>query len=272
MMAIMVIFTLSTFGAYGLLLDTPKNTPIYDYRIINTYPHDPEAFTQGLIYHQGILYESTGLWGRSSLRQVELETGKILQIRHLNRRFFGEGITLWQGNLFQLTWRSKIGFIYNRKTFENLDIFTYSTEGWGITHDSEKLIMSDGSDKLFFLDPDTFQKTGHLQVHDQGKPIFSLNELEYVNGEIFANIWQSHFIARISPKTGQVLGWINLSRLVADLKSLSHSIDVLNGIAYDKIGKRLFVTGKLWPQLFEIQLVSCHKKDIDSNVNLKRGC
>jgi len=231
-------------------------TPTYTYRIINAYPHDTQAFTQGLIYHNEHLYEGTGLWGRSSLRKVDLKTGKILQIKPLPKQYFGEGITLWQNQIIQLTWRSKIGFVYDAQTFEKLKSFTYHTEGWGITHDGQKLIMSDGTDKLHFLNPETFKKIGQIQVHDKNKPVFNLNELEYIQGEIFANIWQSDYIARISPTTGQVLGWIDLSGLLEIEPSKRHQ-DVLNGIAYD--GERLFVTGKLWPKLFEIQIVK-HKQ------------
>ncbi|RKZ38478.1 MAG: glutaminyl-peptide cyclotransferase [Gammaproteobacteria bacterium] len=228
----------------------------YHYRVINTYPHDHKAFTQGLIYHDGVLYESTGKWGQSSLRQVDLKTGEILQIYHLPRRYFAEGMTIWQNKIIQLTWRSKIGFVYNLKNFEPLTHFTYPTEGWGMTNDGEKLIMSDGTDKLYFLNVKTFETIGFIQVRDQNIPITKLNELEYIEGEIFANVWKSDLIARISPQTGQVLGWIDLNGLKSLLPKTTHpKPNVLNGIAYDKIGQRLFVTGKFWSQLFEIQLV-----------------
>ena len=226
----------------------------YSYRIVKTYPHDPEAFLQGLIYHKGVLYEGTGLKGRSSLRRVELETGKVLQIHKLERRYFGEGIALWQDKIIQLTWRSQVGFVYNSQTFEKVGQFSYPTEGWGITHDGERLIMSDGTDILRFWNPDTFEEIGQIKVRDRGTPVVRLNELEYIKGEIWANVWQSDRIARISPQTGQVLGWIDLTGLLAPEDS-SQPTDVLNGIAYDEEGDRLFVTGKLWPKLFEIQLV-----------------
>jgi len=234
-----------------------EKTPIdYRYRVINTYPHDHKAFTQGLIYHEGVLYESTGKWGESSLRQVDLETGQVLRIHHLPDRYFAEGMTVWQNKIIQLTWRSKIGFVYNLNNFEPLTHFTYPTEGWGMTYDGEKLIMSDGTDKLYFLNVDTFEIIGFIPVRDQNIPIAKLNELEYINGDIFANVWMSDLIVRISPQTGQVLGWINLSGLKSLLSKTTHpKPNVLNGIAYDKIGQRLFVTGKFWPQLFEIQLV-----------------
>lgn len=228
--------------------------PLYGYRVVNAYPHDPLAFTQGLIYHEGFLYEGTGLRGRSSLRRVELETGKVVQMKRLNARYFGEGITIWNDRIIQLTWTSRVGFVYDRETFAPQEEFTYPTEGWGLTHDGEQLIMSDGTDVLRFLDPETFAEIRRVQVRDRNRPIPRLNELEYINGEIFANIWQTNFIARISPETGQVVGWIDLTDLL-DTKAISQPVDVLNGIAYDSKGDRLFVTGKLWPQLFEIELI-----------------
>lgn len=230
---------------------TPKT---YSYRIVKNYPHDPEAFVQGLIYHKGILYEGTGLNGRSSLRRVELETGKVLQLHNLDRRYFGEGIALWQDKIIQLTWKSQVGFVYNSQTFEKIGEFTYPTEGWGITHDGDRLIMSDGTDVLRFWNPDTFEEIGQIKVSYRGNPVFRLNELEYIKGEIWANVWQTDLIARISPQTGQVLGWIDLTGLLA-AEDRSPTTDVLNGIAYDEEGDRIFVTGKLWPKLFEIKLV-----------------
>jgi glutaminyl-peptide cyclotransferase len=262
---IVVAFLVLTANVQGQNI----KTPIYSYCIVNSYPHDSNAFTQGLVYHNGILYEGTGLKGRSSLRRVELETGKILQQIDLKRQYFGEGITIWQDKIIQLTWRSQIGFVYNKNSFEKLDRFVYNTEGWGITHDGQKLIMSDGSDKLYFLDADTFEQMDFIQVRDQNKPVFRLNELEYINGEIFANVWQTDHIVRISPSTGQVLGWIDLRGLL-DSESYQGKRDVLNGIAYDEEKKRLFVTGKLWPKLFEIKLMPCHCKNPEKpfcNVN-----
>ena len=227
------------------------------YRIVNEYPHDRDAFTQGLAYRDGFLYEGTGLWGRSSLRRVELETGRVLQIHHLNRRYFGEGITLWQERIIQLTWQSQVGFVYDRETFEPLRDFSYTTEGWGLTHDGQHLIMSDGTDTLYFLDPQTFQQVGSIQVRDRGQPIAKLNELEYVNGEILANVWETNRIVRITPSTGQVIAWIDLSNII-DLEPIPRTErpqNILNGIAYDAQGDRLFVTGKFWPKLFEIELI-----------------
>ncbi len=224
------------------------------YDVVKTYPHDPNAFTQGLIYDQEELYESTGLRGQSSLRRVELSTGKVLQIHDLDDRYFGEGMTLWQDRLIQLTWLSKTGFVYDHETFNQLDSFTYPTEGWGLTHNGQELIMSDGSDTLYFLDPDTFEETKRIQVSDRGQAITKLNELEYVKGEILANIWMSDRIARISPQTGEVIGWIDLTGII-DLVPTTTRDAVLNGIAYDAERDRLFVTGKLWSKLFEIDPV-----------------
>lgn len=231
-----------------------EQIPSCSYNVVQTYPHDDNAFTQGLIYDQGELYESTGLLGQSSLRRVELETGKVLQISDLDDRYFGEGLTSWQNRLIQLTWISKTGFVYDQKTFKQLATFNYPTEGWGLTDDGQELIMSDGSDTLYFLDPDTFQTTKSLRVSDRSKPIDKLNELEYVKGEILANIWLSDRIARISPETGKVLGWIDLTGII-EPKPTPETDAVLNGIAYDAEGDRLFVTGKLWSKLFEIKTI-----------------
>lgn len=229
-------------------------SPVYDYQIINSYPHDPEAFTQGLIFDGGFLYESTGKRGRSTLRRVELETGNILQKYSLPTRYFGEGLALWKDKLIQLTWQGGVGFVYDNKTFDFLYKFFYSTEGWGLTHDNHRLIMSDGSSTLSFLNAETFQQVKQIQVHDNNKFISNLNELEYIKGEIYANIWLTNYIARISPETGQVKGWINLEGLLGEGVSAS-SAGVLNGIAYDDQQERLFVTGKYWPKLFEIKLI-----------------
>lgn len=224
------------------------------YDVIEAYPHDSQAFTQGLIYHQGELYESTGLRGQSSLRRVELATGKVLQRHDLSDRYFAEGMTLWQDSLIQLTWVSKTGLVYDRQTFKQTGTFTYPTQGWGLTHDGRELIMSDGSDTLYFLDPQTFKETRRIKVSDRNRSIDKLNELEYVKGEIFANVWMSDRIARISPQTGAVLGWIDLTGIIDPLP-LPKQDAVLNGIAYDETEDRLFVTGKLWSKLFEIEVV-----------------
>jgi glutamine cyclotransferase len=240
-------------------------TPVYRYRVVHTYPHDRGAYTQGLLFHDGFLYESTGQRGQSSLRKVDLATGRVLQIRALDSRYFGEGITLFQDRIIQLTWTSGIGFVYDKESFDLLREFTvphtelgglsYPSEGWGITHDGKRLIMSDGTEKLRFWDPETFEEIGTLDVHDENGPIIFLNELEYINGEIYANVWQTDRIARISPETGRVLSWIDLTGIISPFERGRATDNVLNGIAYDADGKRLFVTGKRWPKLFEIELI-----------------
>jgi glutamine cyclotransferase len=228
--------------------------PVAGYRIVNSYPHDPRAFTQGLVFADDVLYEGTGLRGHSSLRKVDLKTGNILQIRQLSAQFFGEGITIYGNRIIQLTWRARAGFVYDKKTFQLLDTFNYPTEGWGITHDGRSFIMSDGTSTLYLFDPQTFQEVGRLEVHTRDGPVSRLNELEYVQGEIYANVWKTDRIARISPETGEVVGWIDLEGLLIP-EDRSRRIDVLNGIAYDVKNDRLFVTGKLWPKVFEIELV-----------------
>ena len=224
----------------------------YTYEVINTYPHDENAFTQGLVFKNGSLYESTGLYGYSTLRRVELTTGVTLQMHSLPAEFFGEGLTLFDDRLIQLTWMSKTGFVYDKYSFEVLHEFSYPTEGWGLTHNGSHLIMSDGTAKLHFLDPETFEEVRQIEVYGDGA-VTRLNELEYINGRIYANIWMEETIAIINPQTGYVEGWIDLS----DLQNAEDQDpnDVLNGIAYDKTADRLFVTGKRWSQLFEIQLV-----------------
>ena len=224
------------------------------YEVVHVYPHDPKAFTQGLIYVDGHLYESTGLNGRSTVRMVDLATGRVLQKYDLPAEYFGEGITEWGSNLIQLTWKAHKGFVYDRFSFSLLRTFEYKGEGWGLTHDATQLIMSDGTPYLRFLDPKTFRETRRVQVtDDKGHAIESLNELEYIHGEIYANIWETDKIARISPRTGKVLGWLDLSGII-DKRELQDPGAVLNGIAYDASGDRMFVTGKLWPKLFEIKV------------------
>jgi len=226
----------------------------YTYQVVNVYPHEPNAFTQGLVFEEGYLFEGTGLNGRSTLRKVQLETGNILQVHKLTTKFFGEGITIYHDKIIQLTLRSNVGFVYDKDSFKLLQQFSYNTEGWGITHDGKRLIMSDGTSTLYFLDPETFNKTGSIKVHDNGASVKGLNELEYVKGQIFANIWPTERIAIIEPDTGQVVGWVNMKGLLSQEDS-GQFVDVLNGIAYDAVGDRLFVTGKFWPKLFEIKLV-----------------
>jgi glutamine cyclotransferase len=233
----------------------PADVPIYGYKVVKSYPHDRGAYTQGFVYVDGVLYEGTGLNGRSSIRKVKLETGEVLQVRAIDQQYFGEGIVVWKDTLLQLTWRSGIGFVYDKATFQPQRTFTYAGEGWGFTQDGTRLIMSDGSDTgtLRYLDPQTLRQTGTLIVRDGTTPVNELNELEFVKGEIYANVYQTHRIARISPKTGRVTGWIDLQGLLDPRDAAG--VDVLNGIAYDAAKDRLFVTGKLWPKVFEIQLV-----------------
>jgi glutamine cyclotransferase len=226
--------------------------PIYGYEVVRSYPHDRGAFTQGLIFRDGVFYESTGLNGHSGIRKVRLETGEVLQATSLPQEYFGEGITDWQGQIVQITWRSEVGFVYDLKTFEQTRRWTYTGEGWGLTHDDRRIIMSDGSADLRFLDPATLKETGRVTVRDANGPVDRLNELEYVKGEVFANVWTTDRIVRISPKDGRVTGWIDLSGLLPPAERERDA--VLNGIAYDAAGDRLFVTGKLWPRLFEIRL------------------
>ena len=240
----------------GSVFIKPEDIPVYTYRIINTYPHDPGAFTQGLVYEDGVLFEGTGLYGQSSLRRVDLESGDVLQIYELPDKFFGEGITVFGDEIVQLTWKSGQGFVYDKASFELLRTFEYPTEGWGLTHDGEQLIMSDGTSVLHFIDPDTYEATVRIDVIESiiSSHVPLLNELEYVNGEIYANVWTEDRIARIDPATGQVVGWIDLTGLLGPEYRIER-VDVLNGIAYDTEGGRLFVTGKWWPKLFEIELI-----------------
>lgn len=228
--------------------------PQMTYQVVNAFPHDPDSFTQGLIFLDGVLYESSGLYGESSLRMVTLETGEVQRQTLLPDEVFGEGLTDWDQTLVQLTWREGIGYVYNREDFSPLTQFNYETEGWGLTQDGENLIMSDGSATLFFLDPETYAILSTVEVLDEDAPVTMLNELEYIRGEIFANIWQTDSIIRIDPATGEVKGWIDLSGLLPE-EERTPATNVLNGIAYDPETDRLFVTGKLWPKLYEIRLV-----------------
>jgi glutaminyl-peptide cyclotransferase len=227
--------------------------PVYGYEVVAVYPHDPAAFTQGLIYEDGFLYEGTGLHGRSSLRKVDLQTGEVLQQVMLHSQYFGEGITAFAGRIYQLTWRQGVAFVYEQETFAHLGAFMVPTEGWGLTHDGERLIMSDGSDTLYFRHPQTFAELGRVRVFDAYGPVALLNELEYIDGEVWANVWLTDRIARIDPDTGRVTAWVDLSGLLPEAQR--RDADVLNGIAYDASTGRLFVTGKLWPSLFQIELI-----------------
>ena len=227
--------------------------PVYTYEVVNTYPHDPAAFTQGLVFDGGALLESTGLEGHSTLRRVELQTGRVLQKVDVPRFFFAEGMTLFGGKIYQLTWKGEKGFIYDPQTFQKTGEFTYTGEGWGLTHDADSLILSDGTNQIRFLDPSTYKVKRTISVFDQGQPLKEINELEYVKGEIFANVWHDDRIVRIDPQTGRINGWVDLSGLLKP-GEVTDEEAVLNGIAYDERGDRLFVTGKLWPKLFEIRL------------------
>ena len=231
----------------------PASAAVSTYRIVKIYPHDRGAFTQGLVYLNGVLYEGTGQNGHSSIRRVRLENGEVLQQQPLDQKYFGEGIAIWKKSLIQLTYTTEIGFVYDLDTFQRQKAFNYTGEGWGLTHDDTRLIMSDGSSSLRFLDPEALRETGRLVVKDAGVPVKDLNELEFVKGEILANIWRTDRVARISPKTGQVTGWIDLAGLLDPHDRAG--TDVLNGIAYDAAADRLFVTGKLWPKLFEVRIV-----------------
>lgn len=228
--------------------------PVESYRVVHTYPHDATAFTQGLVFVNGMLYESTGLRGQSSLRMVDLASGRVLQQHDLAAKYFGEGLTDWQNQLIQLTWQSHLGFVYDTFSFRTLRTFTYPWEGWGLTHDAHHLILSDGTSVLHLLDPSTFKPAGKIQVTADGQPVLNLNELEYIHGEIYANIWETNRIARISPATGKVIDWIDLSGLRPPSVQQNDNA-VLNGIAYDSQHDRLYVTGKLWPSLYEIKLI-----------------
>ena len=245
----------------GVLIGTAslasvQAAPVYGYRIVHIYPHDPGAFTEGLFYQDGFLYESTGLEGQSGVRKVKLETGEVLQQRPLDARYFGEGIVSWKGKLVELTWQSQIGFVYDLKTFEPKSSFQYKGEGWSLTKDDHRIIMDDGTPQIRFLDPVTLkEETGRITVTDGGRPVSQLNEMEWVKGEIYANIWQTNRIARIDPVTGKVKGWIDLTTMaILEGAKGGKPIDVLNGIAYDAAHDRLFVTGKFWPDLYEIKL------------------
>lgn len=246
------------FGALGLGSGVhasqradDSQAPVLKYDVVRAYPHDHDAFTQGLIYRDGFLYESTGLKGRSSVRRVQLDTGEVVQRRTVDKRYFAEGLTAWHDRLLQLTWETNIGFVYDAKTFAPISTFTYTGEGWGLTQDGTRLIMSDGTSALRFLDPETQHETTRVTVKDGARAIDRLNELEFVNGEVYANVWLTDRIAIIAPSTGRVTAWLDLAGIRGPARP---DEDVLNGIAYDAAGDRLFVTGKLWSRLFEIRV------------------
>lgn len=248
-----------TPGATPETSDPPAQKEIvYTYKVVKEFPHDPEAFTQGLYFRDGLFYEGTGLYGRSSLRKVNMEDGRVLRQVDLPAEYFGEGIVECGDRIIQLTWQENTGFVYDRETFQLLDTFIYDGEGWGLTFDGAHLVMSNGTEWLTYLDPVTFQPVKRLEVTDSQGPVSLLNELEYVEGKIYANVWHTDIIVIIDPATGKVTGKINLEELSYQAGRPKLNEDVLNGIAYDAENKRLFVTGKLWPSIYEIELVQAN--------------
>ncbi|MFN7947150.1 MAG: glutaminyl-peptide cyclotransferase [Blastocatellia bacterium] len=240
----------------GSAATTSAGLPIWTYEIVNTYPHDSSSYTQGLVWHDGALYESAGQYGRSNLRKVDLETGRVLKRTEVPADYFAEGLALLKGRLYQLTWKENKGFIYDLNTFNKTGEFTYGGEGWGLAEDGKSLILSDGSNQIRFLDPQTFKVERAINVfedNDTSRPLREINELEYVRGEIYANVWQTDQIIRIDPKNGRLLGVIDMTGILPG-KRVDEVDDVLNGIAFDAQHQRLFVTGKRWPKLFEIRL------------------
>jgi glutamine cyclotransferase len=254
MLSIAIAAAVIIYGSLRTNVDAvaAKGAPVYGYQVVYEYPHDPGAFTQGLIYREGYFYESTGLEGESTLRQVDVETGRVLRRHDVPRPHFAEGLTDWGFKLVQITYTSMTGFTYDIETFAERSTFSYVGQGWGLTHDDKQLIMSDGSANLRFLDPETHREVRRVEVRDQGVAVTSLNELEYVRGDIYANVWHSDRIAVIDPRSGAVREWIDLAGLNPDAGSRSEA--VLNGIAYDESRDRLFVTGKWWPKLYEIRV------------------
>jgi len=235
--------------------------PVYGFVVKNTYPHDPQAFTQGLFFKDGQLFESTGQKGQSSLRRVELKTGKVLQKKDLAPQYFGEGSTAVGDSILGLTWQSNVGFVYDAKSFALKSRFNYKGEGWGLASDANYVYMSDGSPEIRVLDPNTLEERRRISVSAEGKPVSQLNELEVVDGQLYANVWGTDVIARIDPDSGKVVGWIDLTGLLpADKRGTANPDAVLNGIAYEPRGKRLYVTGKLWPKLFEIELIQIQRR------------
>jgi len=232
----------------------PGGAGFYSYRVVRSYPHDRSAFTQGLAYDGGFFYEGTGLNGHSTLRRVDPNSGSVIKKISLSPSFFGEGIAVSGNRIIQLTWLSKTGFVYKKSSLELIGKFSYNHEGWGATSNKKELIISDGTALLHFRDSDDLRETKTVRVHDGRYPVKGLNELEYVRGDIYANVWPTNYIAVINPATGSVKGWLDMNGLLS--VSDSPGVDVLNGIAYDAKGDRLFVTGKLWPKIFEIELIN----------------
>lgn len=254
-----LLATVNTVAGQSPSPKDKNHPPDYTFEVVRQFPHDPTAFTQGFTYHDGFFYEGTGRKGQSSLRQVNPETGQVVRKVDLAPDLFGEGITVLGNEVIQLTWLSHVGFVYDLRDFHLLRTFQYQGEGWGLTTDGHDLFMSDGSSEIRVLDASTFAEKRRIKVRDGGKAVDQLNELEFVEGEIYANIWHSDRIAKISPQTGKVMGWIDLTGLLGPFYQ-REAEEVLNGIAYDPAGKRLFVTGKLWPKIFEIRVIPKHSK------------
>ncbi len=253
-LVVAALWSLTCSGA-AVDLDTAAE-PVLSFAIIDRIPHDTDAFTQGFLYYEGSFYESTGLYGGSSLRKLDAETGTVLRKTRLPEAYFGEGLALWNDRLVQLTWKEETAFIYDRESFEPVGSFGYEGEGWGLTRDGTHLIMSDGSHRLYFRDPETFAVQRVVEVKATGGPVQRINELQYIHGVVYANIWLTDTIVCIDAGSGRVLAWVDLSGLLSPEDRGDHEVDVLNGIAYDSQGERLFVTGKLWPWIYEIELTA----------------
>jgi glutaminyl-peptide cyclotransferase len=238
--------------AASWLVQAHAAVPEYTAEIVKTYPHDPNAFTEGLLFRNGFLYESTGRNGQSAIREVNLRTGQVVREKALDSQYFGEGIVVWKNSLIQLTWRNEIGFVYDLKTFEPRSNFHYSGQGWALTTDGSRLIMSDGTTDLRILDPNTLNESGRIHVTCEGRTIGNINELEWVKGEVYANVWRTNVIVRINPTSGEIAGLIDLTDIAPPIAQPPENVP--NGIAYDAAANRLFVTGKLWPNLYQIRL------------------
>jgi len=251
---LIIFFIISCNIACTIPTEADTEISALSYQILEVYPYDVDAYTQGLVWKDGFLYVGTGLYGSSSLRKIDLETGKVLQQFALPDNFFGEGITIFEDRIYQLTWKEQTGFVYDQETFQLLEIFSYEHEGWGITHDGESLIISDGTSLLRFVNPFTFQEIKQIEVFENEKPVFRINELEYVKGKIYANIWQTDKIAIIDAESGKVNNWLDLTEISNLVKMDNSKIDVLNGIAHDRDKDYLFITGKLWPKVFKIKI------------------
>lgn len=247
--------TLKLYASVSITLLASKAPELLSYKIKNTFPHDPKAYTQGLFFEEGFLYESTGQYGESSLRKIELETGEVVKRVNMSVNDFGEGIVKFKNRIYQLTWEERKGYVYDFDSFSLLYEFPYSTEGWGIDTDGTNLIVSNGSNKLYFLNPENFSEVKTLEVFDNKTPIIRLNELEFYDNKIWANVYGQDYIITICPHTGQVLQKIDFEGILSKQDQLKYRVDVLNGIAWDKTNKRLFITGKYWPKLFEVEIV-----------------